>query len=183
VSATTIAHRYARALLDIGLDRKNFEQLGRELDRVGKLFDLSADLRELFRNPKFGAGVRKRVLAALITPLMVSPTTRSFLFLLIDHNRIGSLDGIVVAYHELADEQAGRLRARVSVPRRLSEPEAARLRTVLRNVTNKEVVLEQVEEPDIIGGVITRIGGRVFDGSVRAQLEALRHLLKQGAAI
>lgn len=176
----TVAGRYARALLDIGIERQNFEQLGRELDRVCALFS-SEELLELFRSPKFSMEVRRNVLAELLRQLMVTPVCRNFLFLLIDRNRIANFPEIVEAYHGLADEHAGRVRAKVTVARRLSEPDAARLKTVLQKVTGREVLVEQTEDPEIIGGVITRIGGRVFDGSIRAQLEHLRTRLVAGA--
>ena len=176
----TIAERYALALLDIGVDRGNFEQLGRELDRVKGLFN-SAELSELFRNPKFDAETRKKVLAELLRRVMVSPVCRNFLFLLVDRARIALFPEIVDSYHALADEHAGRLRATVTVARRLSEPDAARLKTVLQKATGQAVLVEQVEDPSIIGGVITRIGGKIYDGSVRAQLDALRAGLVTGA--
>lgn len=179
--APIIAERYARALLDIGLERKNYEQLGRELGRVAELFRRSGELRELFRNPKFDAEVRKRVLADLAQRVMVSPVMRNFLFLLVDRNRIRFLEEIDAAFHRLADEHAGRVRARVTVAAKMGPVEAARLRTILQRVTGKEVVLEEHEDPSILGGVITRIGDRVFDGSVRTQLESLRGRLRQRA--
>jgi F-type H+-transporting ATPase subunit delta len=178
VRAPIIAHRYARALLDIGVERKNFEQLGRELDRVVALFR-SAELAECFRNPKINTTVRKRVLGELLRRVMVSPICQNFLNLLVDRNRIGYLPDIVEAYHLLADEHAGRERAVVTVARRLSEPEAARLRTVLQKVSGRTVVLEQLVDPEILGGVITRIGGRIYDGSVQTELEVLRSRLKE----
>lgn len=177
----TIAERYARALLDIGVERNNFEQLGRELDRVASLFR-APELQQVFRNPKFKADLRKQVLAELLRRVMVSPVCRNFLFLLVDRDRIGMFPAIVEAFHGLADEHAGRLRARITVPRRLSEPDAARLRTVLQKVTGQQVLIEQEEDASIIGGVITRIGGKIYDGSVRAQLDALRTNLKQTGA-
>lgn len=174
---TMVAERYARALLDIGIERKNFEQLGRELDRVVGLFE-SAELRMLFTNPKFGAAACKKVLEELLRRVMVSPVCRNFLYLLADRNRIGVLPQIVAVYHRLADAQDGRIRARVTVAQRLGDPDAARLRTVLQNVTGCPVIIEQEEDPSILGGVITRIGDKVYDGSVRAHLEALRRQLK-----
>ncbi|MEZ4465708.1 MAG: ATP synthase F1 subunit delta [bacterium] len=175
--APSIAQRYAQALLDIGVERGVFEQLGRELDRVGGLFK-APDLVELFRSPKFDAETRKRVLADLLLRVMVSPVCRNFLFLLVDRGRIGLLPEVVQAYHALADKHAGRIRAKVTVARTLSEPDVARLRTVLQKSTGSEVVVEQEEDPAIIGGMITRIGDRIHDGSVRAQLARLRRELK-----
>jgi len=177
VRAVAVSQRYAQALLDIGVERGNFEQLGRELDRVAGLFK-APDLLELFRNPKFDAEARKRVLGELLLRVMVSPICRNFLFLLVDRNRIGILPEIVVAYHGLADVRSARVRARVTVPRLLSEPDVARLRTVLQKATGREVVVEQQEDPALIGGMITRIGDRIYDGSIRSQLLRLRSELK-----
>lgn len=177
--APTIAHRYARALLDIGIERKNYEQLGRELDRVVGLFDHD-EIAQLFKNPKFGAETRRAVLGELLKRLMVSPICRNFLMLLVDKGRISNLPEIVEAYHALADEHGDRVRARVTVAARLPESDIARLRTVLQQATGKQVIVEQDEDPEILGGVITRIGGRIYDGSVRTQLETIRARLKQG---
>lgn len=177
--APTIAHRYARALLDIGIDRKNFEQLGRELDRVAQLFE-NDEIDQLFGNPKFGADTRRAVLGDLLKRLMVSPICRNFMMLLVDKGRITHLPEIAQAYHALADEHAGRVRAEVTVAGRLPESDIARLRTVLQKATGKQVIVEQREDPAVIGGVITRIGGRIYDGSVRTQLDTMRARLKQG---
>jgi len=181
MSDSTIAYRYALALLDIGIERKNFEQLGRELDRVIQLFDVE-DVRRLFQNPKFGAGVRKQVLTELLQQVKISPICRNFLFLLVDKSRISSLPHIVAAYHDLADERAGRMWAKVTVAQRLGEPEVARLRSVLQKATGQRVVIEQKEDPSIIGGIITNVGGKVYDGSVRSQLENFRARMRQGQA-
>lgn len=177
--APAIADRYARALLEIGVDRKNYEQLGRELDRVVALFEHD-ELRQLFENPKFGAEARKGVLGELLRRVMVSPICKNFLFLLVDRNRIGHLPEIVAAYHDLSDAHAGRVRARVTVASRLGESDIARLRTVLQQATGKQVIVDQEEDPEILGGVITRIEGRIYDGSVRTQLSTMRARLKQG---
>lgn len=177
--APAIADRYARALLEIGVDRKNYEQLGRELDRVVALFEHD-ELRQLFENPKFDTEARKSVLGELLRRVMVSPICKNFLFLLVDRNRIGHLPEIVTAYHDLSDAHAGRVRARVTVASRLGESDIARLRTVLQQATGKQVIVDQEEDPDILGGVITRIEGRIYDGSVRTQLSTMRARLKQG---
>lgn len=177
--APAIAQRWAQALLALGVERNNFEQLGRELERVAKLFDAD-ELRELFKNPKFDATARKAVLAELLRRVMVSPVCRNFLFLLVDRDRIAILPEIVEAFHALADARAGRVRAKVTVARRLSEPDVARLRTVLQKKTGQEVHVEQVEDPAIIGGIITQIDDTIYDGSIRAQLDRLRAELKTG---
>lgn len=177
--APIIAERYAEALLAIGLERKSHEQLGRELERVADLFRQSAELRELFRNPKFDADARKHVLHDLLQRVMVSPVLRNFLNLLVDRDRIGHLDAIADRFHTLSDERSGRIRAEVVSAQPLGPAEQARLRTTLQRVTGRQVVLQEKLDPSLLGGVVTRIAGRVYDGSVRSQLEAMRNRLRQ----
>jgi F-type H+-transporting ATPase subunit delta len=181
VRSSKLGERYAKALLSIGVDREIYEQLGRELTRVSELFVLD-DVRLLFQNPKFSGNVRKTVLAELLSVVTVSPVCRNFLFLLVDRNRIGNLGEIISAYHELADAHSGRLRARVRVATPLSEANMERLRAVLQKATGKKVLVEQEEDPSIVAGIVTHIGGRVFDGSVSNQLQILRTRLKRGEA-
>jgi F-type H+-transporting ATPase subunit delta len=77
----------------------------------------------------------------------------------------------------LADEQAGVVRVTVTSAQRLSETYYRELGTELEQVTRRKVVLERREDPALLGGVITRIGDRVIDGSVRGRLDALARQL------
>ena len=176
-----LGERYAKALLEIGVERGTYEQLGRELQRVSDLYQID-DVRQLFRNPKFSARARKSVLIELLEELTVSPICRNFLLLLVDRSRIGHLPEMVYAYHELADAHSGRLRARVRVARPLADADVERLRAVLQKATGSEVIVQQEQDTSIVGGVVTHIGGRVYDGSVRSQLDTLRARLKEGRA-
>lgn len=179
MAGSTLSLRYAKALLDIGVEKKIQDQIGRELDRVDAVFTSAPELLELFRNPKFDVTQRKGVLAELLKRVMVSPVTRNFLFLITEKGRMGYLKDIVAAFHTLADASSGRIRAQVTVASPLTEPELARLRTVLGKLTGLQVVIESREDANLIGGVVTRIGGKVYDGSVRAQLDNLQARLRQ----
>ncbi|MEE2786651.1 MAG: ATP synthase F1 subunit delta [Myxococcota bacterium] len=177
MSSSLIGERYARALLEIGVEKQVVDQLGRELDRVVQLFAID-DVRNLFRNPKFDVAIRKAVLSDLLAELSISPLCRNFLFLLVDRARIGILPSIVAAYHALADHQSDRVRARIRVAQALSDSDIERLRSVIQEGTGKRVVIEQKVDTEIVGGVIANVGGRVYDGSIRTQLETLRTRLK-----
>lgn len=181
MSTAVIHQRYAHALLEIGLEKKNFEQLGRELDRVAGMFRNSDELNELMRNPNFDADTRKAVLGELLKRVMVSPVTRNFLFLLTDRNRIRHLPEITRAYHDLADAQSGRQRARITVATPMNDAEQSRLKSVLQKITGQQVVLEITEDPAILGGVVTHIGGKVYDGSVRTQLENMKQRIREAS--
>jgi hypothetical protein len=100
MAGSTLSLRYAKALLDIGVEKKIQDQIGRELDRVDAVFTSAPELTELFRNPKFGVTQRKAVLAELLKRVMVSPVTRNFLFLITEKGRMGYLKDIVAAFHD-----------------------------------------------------------------------------------
>ena len=107
-----IGERYARALLSIGIDRDNYEQIGRELDRVASLFQIE-EVSQLFKNPKFDATIRKGVLSELLGEVTVSPVSRNFLFL--PRHRESSKQGIYAYTHTITELTASRC-----VPSRLS---------------------------------------------------------------
>lgn len=176
MSTSSLAGRYAQALIEIGEARDTREQIGRELSRISDLF-ASSDFVELFKNPQFTAKIRADVITDVLDKLVVSPTCRNFCFLLNDRNRFLLLPAIEVAYQQMNDEAAGRVRAEVVVAEALTDVEITRIRLSLQAATGKEVLVEQQLEPDIIGGVVTRLDGRVYDGSVKTQLSSLKKAL------
>lgn len=176
MSSSSLADRYAIALIGIGEDKGNREQLGRELSRVSGLFG-SADLIEVFKSPKFNVEMRAKVIKDLLTHLVVSPVCTNFCLLLNDKNRFLRLPEIEKAYQRLSDAASGRMRAEVLVAEALTDVEVTRIRLTLQAATGKEVLVEQMLEPEIIGGVVTRLDGRVFDGSVRKQLSSIKQAL------
>ena len=166
----TIAERYARALLDIGVDRGTLENLGTELNRVNTLFAQSEDLYKVMSHPSFNAETRKNVLGELMERVIVGPTCRNFIFLLVDRNRISMIQRITKVFGDLVDQHLGRVRATITVAQPMSDPDRKRLERALGSATGKQVMLEHQVDPSIIAGVVTEVDGRVFDGSVRTSL-------------
>jgi F-type H+-transporting ATPase subunit delta len=174
----TIAERYARAFLDIGVDKGNLETLGAELARVDKLFQSSEELRVLVRHPSFDVETRKRVLDELMGRLVVSPTCRNFVFLLTDQGRISLISHIAEVFNILVDRHLGRVRAKVTVAQPLSDLNRGRLERALAASTGKQVIIDVEVDTVIIVGVITELDGQVFDGSVRTRLNSLGDRLR-----
>ena len=169
----TIAERYARAFLDIGIDKGNLESLGAELARVEQLFQSSEELRVLVRHPGFNVETRKHVLDELMSRLVVSPTCRNFVFLLTDQGRVSLISNIVQVFNGLVDRHLGRVRAKVTVAQPLSDLNRGRLERALAKSTGKEVIIDAEVDTSIIAGVITELDGQVFDGSVRTRLDSM----------
>ena len=176
----TIAERYARALLDIGVDKGTLENLGTELNRVRKLFADSEELHKVMSHPSFDVDTRKKVLGELLERVIVGPTCRNFMLLLVDRNRISMIEKIAQVFADLVDQHLGRVRATVTVAQAMSMPDQKRLERALGSVTGKTITLDHKVDPSIIAGVVTEVDGRVFDGSVRTSLQSIGARLRAG---
>jgi F-type H+-transporting ATPase subunit delta len=173
----SVARRYAKALLEIGVKQQTYDALGKELERVADTFGRSPELKQTLENPIFPLEKRKLVLDELARRLALSKIVRNFVLLLLDKGRIGSLPDVARVYHTLVDEHANRVRATVTSARPLDPTLEKRLKTALEQQSGKTVILEKKEDPAILGGVITQLGDLVYDGSVRTQLENMREQL------
>jgi F-type H+-transporting ATPase subunit delta len=108
---------------------------------------------------------------------------RSFLLLLFDKGRIGFIDSIDEFYQKLADELKGVARATVTSATELSSDAIEKIRKGLSRRTGKKVILEINQDPSLIGGIVTRFGDLVLDGSIKTQLLGMRESLKKGEGV
>jgi F-type H+-transporting ATPase subunit delta len=175
----SIARRYAKALLAIGIEKKTYEKLGSELEQVAQLMK-HKELRDTLDNPSLLHSKRKAVMKELAQRLGLSEVIRSFLLLLLDRNRIDATSSIAREYQLLADEHAGRIRADVASAKTLDMDSIARLKRALEQKTRKQIILQQRTDPELIAGMVTKIGSIIYDGSIRTKLEQMRQTLLEG---
>lgn len=172
--ASSIARRYAKALLDIAVEKGILERMGKEISAVAGVIGEHREMGKVLSNPMFPRERRLAIMEALGKRMLIHQITNNFLKLLVERDRIRFLADIMKAYLDLADQRAGRLRAEVITASSLKENHLFKIRSALEKQTGKKVVLEQSTDPELIGGIITRIGGLVYDGSIRAQLKRLQ---------
>lgn len=172
--AGSLARRYARALLDVGIDKGTYEKLGKEVSDLAATYSSSRDLSEALTNPVFPRSQRREVLSAVLQRSMISPETKNFALILFDRERIPYLPAIARELNLMVDEKAGRVRATVTSARPLSTDQTGQIQQALEKNSGKQVLLEKKEDPTLLGGVIAQVGDLVFDGSVRTQLELMR---------
>ncbi len=178
----SIARRYARALLDIGRQAGTVDALGADIAAFLETARGSALLATL-ANPIYTREERRRVLDAVLTKTTPSPMAANFLRLLLDKDRMGALPDVVVAYGELADDVAGRVRATVTMAAPVSDALRATIARALEASTGKTVVLESAVDPSLLGGLTVRVGSRLIDASLRSRLAQLQlDLLTPSAA-
>ena len=175
----SIARRYAKALLQLGIDNKNYEALGAELARFLGLQTNSKELHEALISPIVAITRRKAILEEVLRRMGVSKTIEHFLLLIVDHNRMNSIVAIEREYRALVDSQAGRVRAVLSSPKPIAAAQELRIKAALERRTGKQVILEKKEDPSLLAGVVVQIGDVIYDGSARAALGRIREELLQ----
>lgn len=178
-----IARRYAKALLLIGKEDGQAETYRKELERVAGLIEGDKALEQAVNNPLYNADGRRRVLKTVTDKLGLSNVMKSFLLLLFDKGRIGFLSSINQFYGKLADELKGLARASLVSATELSDETVEKIRQTLSKKTGKEVILDIEQDPGLIGGIVTKIGDLVLDGSIRTQLNNMRESLKRGERV
>jgi F-type H+-transporting ATPase subunit delta len=175
-----IARRYAKALVRIGQEDGHYEEYGQELHAFQDVLEASQELRAVLENPIHDRDQKKSLFRALNARLQLSPMVASFLLLLIDKRRLGHFGEIVTGYDQLADEVAGKTRARVISAVPLPESSVRAIQSTLESMTRKEVIVTVQADPELIGGVVTQIGDLIYDGSVRTQLASITETLMKG---
>jgi F-type H+-transporting ATPase subunit delta len=175
---STLAKRYARAILELATEQKQVERVSKELSEFAAMWDASLELRNLFTNPEFGSVVRKQALVELTTRAGLSPLTKNSVLYIADRGRISALPEIATALIEAAERAAGTLRAEVTSAAPLPDNYYGQLQRALEQATGRKVTVEKKTDASLIAGVVTRVGDQVYDGSVRTRLQELKDSLK-----
>ena len=172
-----LARRYAKALLELANEKNLGARVGKDLQDLAATWEQSPELRGVFENPAVTSEPRRKVVEALATRMGLQPLTTNTLKLLSDRGRFRYLGEIAEAFTTLSEADAGALRAEVTSASALPESYYSRLQAELEKATGRKVSLVKKQDPELIGGVVTRVGDKVYDGSVRHRLEQLRENL------
>ena len=178
---TTIARRYAQALLQQAASENSVDQVDSDVELIRESLDGSRELVRFFESPIIPREKKESVVEELFKDRL-QPTTLHFLQLLIEKKREDLFPAVVRAYRDQRDKQLGIVEAHVKSAAPLGEAETKRLETALEERTGQQVRLLTTVDADLIGGLVVRVGDTVYDGSVRHQLGLLREQLEQGTS-
>lgn len=174
----SIARRYAKAIVALGQEDGNTDQLTRELDViVGTLMSHDAQLFDALCHPALALTERQGLLNTLMPKLEAHPMVQNFLRLLLEKQRFSLLPAIASDASNQADTLAGRARAVVTTATPMSAAMEKAVQATLQEATGKIILLETVVDASLIGGMIAQVGGKVFDASVKTRLVELRQQL------
>jgi F-type H+-transporting ATPase subunit delta len=180
VTNQILAKRYAKALLTLGREDGNYEKYGEELDQFVAVWDSEPEFADAVSNPLYAKENRKVICSAVVDKMEFSPVFKSLVDLMIEKNRLGIISEVRSFYQKLLDELANLSRAKVTSATPLSEEAVDSIKASLEKATGSSVIMEMEVDPELIGGVVARVGDLVLDGSVRSQLASIKENLIKG---
>lgn len=174
----SLARRYARAFIEIAQESNRTDKLGEQLSAVlGAFRAHDAMLLNAFSNPVYTVTERTAVLEDVLPKLGLEKDLANLLRLMLRNDRMSLLPEVVDSFIELADEAANRVRVVVETAEPLGPQLEAEVRAALEKVTGKTVLIQTRVDASLIGGLVARVGGKVYDASVRNRLQTLRQTL------
>lgn len=182
MTGNVVARRYAKALFAFGEKKgpAELEAYGKELSQLAGVLAGSPDAMRFFKSPVFSTDEKKAVLGKLLESVAVSPSMKNFCDLLADKNRLPFLPDIADAFGKLLDALKGVVRGRVVTAVELPEARRIDIKNKLEKQAGKQLELDYAVDKGILGGIVLKVGDRVLDASLRAQLDILKETIKRG---
>lgn len=175
MSLRTSANRYAKALFDVALQEKaDLAQIGRDLDAVVAMLNGSPDLEESANRSGVTDTDRLAIVEKVSAAMELTTPVKKLFVLLTQSRRLQLMPDVATAYGERLLSHQNIVRADVTTAAPLSAEKTKALEERLSQVTGKKVELSVSVDPELLGGVVARIGSTVYDGSVKTQLHRLR---------
>lgn len=170
--------RYASALFDLASEKGVVSAVESDLDKLGEAIAQSDDLAALIRNPQVSRDDAAKAIGAVAGLLGLSPLTGNFLGTLAGNRRLAALPEIVRAFAAIAAAQRGEVTAEVTSAHPLSDAQVTELAAKLKAREGKEIKIKAKVDPELLGGLVVKIGSRQIDGSIRTRLNSLAQAMK-----
>lgn len=171
---TLSAKRHAQAIFEIALEKGDLDRWRSDLSIIADTLK-EPQLIAILQSPKLSIGEKVNLLKQLLPD--ISPLAMNLIRLLVARNRLKLVDDIVAEYERRVDSHYGVEHAEVATAIPLSSEEQEAVKEKLTALSGKKIVLSSRVDPNLLGGVVARIGDKIIDGSIRTRLEALRKSL------
>lgn len=180
MSVVTVSRPYAEAMADVALARNEVDSIDNELRSYAEMMKTSRELYDAFASPIVSQPDKLKLLNALIERLNTGTMTANLLRTMLTNYRLHYVAEVYEQFRRKINERKGLIIAEVASAAEVGAAEQAKLGRTIEQMTGKQVEFKFTTDPSLIGGVVTRIGSVVYDGSVRTQLQAIKERLKRG---
>ena len=175
---SALAERYATALLELAEERKALDRIAEDLEALKALLDGSPELTHLVRSPVIARDDRARAMQAVAERAGFSELTRNFIGVVARHRRLFALGAIAARFLAVLAERRGEAVAAVTVAHTLDDAQLRALEAALGGIAGGKVSIDLKVDPDILGGLVVRLGSRLFDSSLGSRLRRLELSMK-----
>ena len=178
-SLTGVAGRYAAALFGLANDEGALKDVEADLVSLGQAIDSSKELRDFLRSPVYGRDDQRAAMKALAKEAGFHKLTKNFLKLVANNRRLFALEGMIKAFGELAAQHRGEVFAEAVSASALNDDQVKALRLEIEASVGAAVKLETRVDPDLLGGLIVKVGSRMIDASLKTKLNRLKTAMKE----
>ncbi len=173
-----LAKRYAAALFGLADEKQALDSMAADLAALDAMIAESGDLRRVIHSPLYDRGEQGKAMAALIKARGLSDLTGNFVGLLAKNRRLSALPGVIKVFHTLLAEKRGEQAATVITAQPLTPAQESALAEALRTMAGGKVSVSVKTDPDLLGGLVVKIGSRMIDHSLRTKLQKMRLAMK-----
>ena len=174
-----IARPYASALFEVANEQKSVAKVETALDTLNALIGESEDFRRFLRTPVITHDQKAPVVDAILQKAGAEPVVANFVKTVARHGRLFALKQMISAFKELSAEARGEMTAEVTSAAPLSKAQLSALAGTLKSEIGKTVTLDTHVDPDLIGGLVVKVGSRMIDSSLRTKLTAMKIAMKE----
>ena len=172
-----IASRYAGALFNLAREKGELEAIESSFPPIAQVVEQDEDLNGFLTHPAIASAEKKEVINKLFQG-KINDMLYDFLCMVVDKKREAYIPLMWDVFNDLLLEHRKQLIAEVTTPYELPGGMQNELREKLKKVTGKDIIIEQIVQPEMLGGICVRLGDRIIDGSVGHRLEKLKEALK-----
>ncbi len=174
-----IAERYAGSLYELAVQSSAVDKVEADLSRFEALLSESDDLARMIKSPVFSAEEQFKAIVAIADKAGISGLVGNFLRVVAQNRRLFAVPSMIKAFRAIAAEARGEVSADVTSAHPLSAAQQDELKATLKGVTGKDVAINAIVDPSLLGGLVVKVGSRQIDTSLRTKLNSLKLALKE----
>jgi F-type H+-transporting ATPase subunit delta len=173
-----LATRYAAALFELADEKKALDAVAGDLGALQAMIADSADLRRMMRSPVLDRAEQAKAMSAVVKAAGFNDLTRRFAGLIAQNRRLFAMPAIIRAFLKLLADRRGEMTAEVTAARPLTSDQQAAVAEAIRKAVGSKVSIDLKIDPELLGGLVVRVGSRMIDSSLKTKLQRLQLAMK-----
>lgn len=173
-----LAQRYAAALFELAEGEKSLDRIAGELRLLAGMIDESDDLKRLIRSPVISRDDQQRGMTGVLEAAGIGPLVQKFTGLVARNRRLFALPDMIAAYQRMMADRRGETNAEVVAAKALSPAQMSAIQAILKKAVGTEVTLTSRVDPQLLGGLVVKVGSRMVDFSLSTKLKRLSLAMK-----